>query len=354
MSDLREAAKRVHRGFVRAALAWGVNPDNATLNPIFIRDGLLNYCSDMSHEQEAHRYLRDKGVLEEGFNRAHRLPVPLDRIDEIADAAFERGCDLDMVVQLTLSLLQYLYPVFGGPAGYLSFVLDVSPPSLPSSHYQRSAPVDEMRALAEDLHLLGYVTIVPPEGGVPEHYLWTAKSAPLLKRAHLLPLDIERRDDLKKQIVLDDLSSPETRDLLAFHHRQMHATSPPGTAFALDLSGLQQPGIKVWTLREGDAVLGTGALNALPGGTGELKSMRTHPDHLRKGIARALLEHIVGEASGRGMTRLSLETGTGPDFEPALTLYRQHGFVEGEAFGDYAAIAGSGFNRFFHLDLTSA
>ncbi len=94
--------------------------------------------------------------------------------------------------------------------------------------------------------------------------------------------------------------STATRDLLAFHHRQMHAASSPGTAFALDLSGLQQPNITVWTLRDGEAVLGIGALKALPDGSGELKSMRTHPDHLRKGVARALLEHIIAEAKARG------------------------------------------------------
>jgi putative acetyltransferase len=134
----------------------------------------------------------------------------------------------------------------------------------------------------------------------------------------------------------------------------MHAASPPGTAFALDLSGLKQANITVWTLRDGEAVLGIGALKALQDGTGELKSMRTHPDHLRRGVARTLLEHIITEAKARGLTRLSLETGTGPDFEAALALYRQRGFVEGEAFGDYAAVAGSGFNRFFHLELASA
>jgi putative acetyltransferase len=156
------------------------------------------------------------------------------------------------------------------------------------------------------------------------------------------------------QIVVDDLSGEATRALLAIHLAGMHAASPPGTVFALDLSGLQNAAVTVWTLRDGDTVLGIGALKALADGTGELKSMRTHPDHLRKGVARALLEHIIGEARARGMKRLSLETGTGPDFEPALSLYRQRGFIEGAAFGDYAAVAGSGFNRFFHLALTSA
>ena len=152
-------------------------------------------------------------------------------------------------------------------------------------------------------------------------------------------------------IAQDDLSSAATQALLSLHYRAMHAASPPGTAFALDLSGLQQADVTVWTAREGDAVVSIGALKALPDGTGELKSMRTHPVHLRKGIARAVLEHIIGEAKARGMTRLSLETGNGPAFEAALTLYQRRGFVEGEVFGDYAAVADSGFNRFFHLDL---
>lgn len=152
-------------------------------------------------------------------------------------------------------------------------------------------------------------------------------------------------------IVPDDLSDEATRALLAIHLAGMHASSPPGTVFALDLSGLQQPSVTVWTLREGADVLAIGALKALPDGTGEVKSMRTHPDHLRKGHAGTMLEHIIGAARARGMSRLSLETGDGPAFEPALAMYVNRGFVEGEAFGDYAAVADSGFNRFFHLEL---
>ncbi|KAK3985829.1 GNAT family N-acetyltransferase [Cladorrhinum sp. PSN332] len=153
-------------------------------------------------------------------------------------------------------------------------------------------------------------------------------------------------------IVIDDLTCPATRELLAIHLASMRTNSPPGTSFALDLSGLQKPEITVWTVRDGESVLGVGALKALPDGAGELKSMRTHPDHLRKGIARALLEHIITEAKARGMSRLSLETGTGPHFEAPLVLYEKRGFVEGEPFSDY--IGGAGFNRFFHLDLHPA
>ena len=150
------------------------------------------------------------------------------------------------------------------------------------------------------------------------------------------------------QIRVDDLSGLEVQDLLRFHVARMLADSPPGHSFALDLSALRAPGITVWTAWEGEVLLGVGALKALDDGTGEVKSMRTHPDHLGKGVGQAMLEHIVEAARAKGMRRLSLETGDGPAFEAALALYRKRGFVQGEAFGDYRP---SAFNQFFHLDL---
>lgn len=146
----------------------------------------------------------------------------------------------------------------------------------------------------------------------------------------------------------DDLSGAPTRALLAIHLAGMQAESPPESVFALDLSGLQQPDICVWTAWDGDEIAGVAALRDLGGGQGELKSMRTHPDHLRRGVAAALLRHIIGQARQRGMARLSLETGSGAAFDPALTLYRRHGFDNGETFGDYRA---SAFNQFLHLGL---
>jgi putative acetyltransferase len=146
----------------------------------------------------------------------------------------------------------------------------------------------------------------------------------------------------------DDLSGPATRALLEIHLRGMHASSPPGHVFALDLSGLRTAGVTVWTAWAGEAIAGIGALKATGDGLGEVKSMRTHPDHLRKGVAAALLEHIIAAARARGFARLSLETGRGPAFEPALALYRKRGFASGDAFGDYRP---SAFSQFLHLDL---
>jgi putative acetyltransferase len=149
------------------------------------------------------------------------------------------------------------------------------------------------------------------------------------------------------EIRIDDLSSAATRELLRLHLAGMHANSPPGHVFALDLSGLQAPGVTVWSAWKNETVCGIGALKQLAG-FGEVKSMRTHPDYLRQGVGAAILEHIIREARARGLRRLSLETGQGPAFEPALALYRQRGFVDGEAFADYTR---SPFNQFLHLAL---
>jgi len=149
----------------------------------------------------------------------------------------------------------------------------------------------------------------------------------------------------------DDLSSAETQALLALHLAGMRDGSPPGHSFALDLSALKQPGVTVWSAWAGARIAGIGALKLSGEGEAEVKSMRTHPDFLRQGVGAALLERIIAAACGYGVRRLSLETGRGDAFEPALALYRKRGFVNGEAFGDYAP---SDFNQFLHLALGEA
>jgi len=158
------------------------------------------------------------------------------------------------------------------------------------------------------------------------------------KRLGMAPIEIRK----------DDLSSAATLELLRLHLAGMHANSPPGHVFALDLSGLKAPNVTVWSAWTSEKVCGMAALKLLDSASGEVKSMRTHPDHLRQGVGAALLEHVIGEARARGLRRLSLETGQGPAFEPALALYRRHGFSDGEAFADYVR---SPFNQFLHLQL---
>lgn len=146
----------------------------------------------------------------------------------------------------------------------------------------------------------------------------------------------------------DDLTSDAVRALLALHLADARSKTPARYSFALDLSGLQAPEITVWSAWAGPTLAGIGALKALGDGSGEVKSMRTDPQHLRRGVASALLEHIIGEARRRGLTRLSLETGTGAAYAPALALYRKRGFVDGGPFADYRP---SAYNQFLHLEL---
>jgi putative acetyltransferase len=136
--------------------------------------------------------------------------------------------------------------------------------------------------------------------------------------------------------------------LLRLHLESMHVHSPPGTVHALDLSALKRPGVTFFTAWDGAELLGCGALRQLSAGHGEIKSMRTAPRHVRKGVAAALVRHILDEAARRGYRRVSLETGSGEAFEGAIRLYAKFGFARGEAFGDYVA---TDFNQFFHLDL---
>lgn len=146
----------------------------------------------------------------------------------------------------------------------------------------------------------------------------------------------------------DDLAGEATRALLRLHLQGMRAHSPPGSVFALDDSGLTGADVKLWTAWVGEEIAGMGALRDLGDASGEVKSMRTHPKFLRRGIAAALLEHIIDSARAAGMVRLSLETGSGPAFEPALALYRRRGFVPGAPFARYTR---SEFNQFLHLQL---
>ena len=136
-------------------------------------------------------------------------------------------------------------------------------------------------------------------------------------------------------IRLDDLSGPEVRALLEEHLQSMHTLSPPESVHALDLSALRSPDITFWTVWSQNQLLGCGALKALSAKHGEVKSMRTATTHRRRGVARAMLSHIIGEATARQYERLSLETGSMQAFEPAQKLYAGFGFEYCGPFADY-------------------
>jgi len=111
--------------------------------------------------------------------------------------------------------------------------------------------------------------------------------------------------------------------------------SPPESVHALDIEALRKPEITFWTVWENGELLGCGALKELDSQHAEIKSMRTSSLHLRKGVAKNLLKYMLEEASRRGYSRLSLETGSMEAFEPARKLYAAFGFTYCEPFADY-------------------
>lgn len=145
------------------------------------------------------------------------------------------------------------------------------------------------------------------------------------------------------RIETDDLSGPEVRDLLAAHLADMYATSPAESVHALDLDGLRADGVTFWSAWEGDALVGVGALREIGAGHAEIKSMRTAPEHRGRGVASAVLAHILREARARGYRRVSLETGTQDFFAPARALYEKAGFVPCGPFEGYTDDPNSAF-----------
>lgn len=137
------------------------------------------------------------------------------------------------------------------------------------------------------------------------------------------------------EIKIDDLNDTRVHDLLREHLTSMAELSPPESVHALDLDGLRLPDITFWSAWDGDDLLGCGALKELDSDHAEIKSMRTAARHLRKGVARAILDHILAEVRRRGYSRVSLETGSNAAFEPAQKLYAGFGFTYCGPFADY-------------------
>ena len=147
--------------------------------------------------------------------------------------------------------------------------------------------------------------------------------------------DSERVEGPRVEIRTDDPRREVVTRLLREHLADMALLSPPESVHALDVDALCVPSITFWTASEGRELLGCGALSQIDARHGEIKSMRTATGHRRKGVAAALLEHIVTEAQRRAYTRLSLETGSMDAFAPARALYSRFGFVHCGPFASY-------------------
>ena len=138
-------------------------------------------------------------------------------------------------------------------------------------------------------------------------------------------------------ITSDDPRAADIRELLATHLTFANEHSPPEDVHALDLDGLLAPDILFFSYRVHGELLAIGALKTLDAHHAELKSMHTTEAARGRGVGQAMVDHLLAVARARGITRVSLETGTMEAFAPARSLYTRAGFEPCPPFGDYPA-----------------
>lgn len=146
-----------------------------------------------------------------------------------------------------------------------------------------------------------------------------------------------------------DPGEPDVLALLQGHLAFAAEHSPPEDVHALDVDGLRHPSVTCLAARRDGLLLGVGALKVLDDRHGELKSMHTAAAARGTGIGAAVVRRLVDEARSRGLSRVSLETGSMDAFAPARRMYARAGFVRCEPFGDYRPSRNS---TFMTLELT--
>jgi putative acetyltransferase len=137
------------------------------------------------------------------------------------------------------------------------------------------------------------------------------------------------------EISIDDPRAEDVRELLGRHLAFARSHTQPEDVHALDLDGLLDPAVAVFSFRLDGELLAVGALKRLDGRHAELKSMHTAQSVRRRGIGRAMVEHLIAVARDRGFRQVSLETGSMLAFAPARLLYAGAGFRPCEPFGEY-------------------
>lgn len=103
----------------------------------------------------------------------------------------------------------------------------------------------------------------------------------------------------------------------------------------MDADTLTRADIHLTGIRANGHLLAIGGLSILSATEGELKSMHTAQEARGRGLGRLLLDALLDHARSRGLTRVSLETGSAAAFAPARALYRAAGFHECPPFGSY-------------------
>ena len=137
----------------------------------------------------------------------------------------------------------------------------------------------------------------------------------------------------------------DVRAMVAELNAYMIPLTPREFQFQLTVEQMADPSVTMLMARdETGAPVGMASLKDHGGGLGEVKRMFTRPVVRGKRIGLQLLQRIEAPAREKGISRLVLETGEAPGFEPAWRVYERGGFTVCGAVLDYPD---SGFSRFY-------
>ncbi len=144
----------------------------------------------------------------------------------------------------------------------------------------------------------------------------------------------------------------DVRELVEHLNAHMLPLSPLEFQFKMTVEQMAEPDTTVFVARdETGRAVGCGALKMHEDGIGELKRMFTRPEVRGKRVGSALVHAIVDAANAKNVSRLVLETGTGPGFAGAWRLYENSGFTRCGVVLDYPD---SEYSAFFEKRLSEA
>lgn len=126
---------------------------------------------------------------------------------------------------------------------------------------------------------------------------------------------------------------PEVRALISALDGLMASLYPAESNHLLDVDTLALDDVTFLVARDGERIVGCGAMKRHDARLGEVKRMFVDPEARGRGLGARILEAIEAEAVRQGLRRLALETGI---HQPeAIGLYRKAGFQECPPFADY-------------------
>lgn len=142
----------------------------------------------------------------------------------------------------------------------------------------------------------------------------------------------------------------DVRRLVAELNAHMIPLTPREFQFQMTVEQMAEAALTLFVARDASGrAVGMGALKEHGDGLGEVKRMYTLPEIRGERVGRRVLDRIEDLAREKGLSRLVLETGEAPGFEPAWRVYERGGFTVCGAVLDYPD---SGYSRFYEKKLS--